>query len=53
MERHNYENNSEYYLPISRQDAVSGIEIGIIDDLGRDLKSRLRGATYLVVLEME
>lgn len=53
MERHNYENNSEYYLPISRQDAVSGIEIGIIDDLGRDLKSRLRGAPYLVVLEME
>ena len=53
MERHNYENNSEYYLPISRQDALSGIEIGIIDDLGRDLKSRLRGAPYLVVLEME
>ena len=53
MKRHNYENNSEYYLPISRQDAVSGIEIGIIDDLGRDLKSRLRGAPYLVVLEME
>jgi len=53
LERHNYENNSDYYLPISRQDALSGIEIGIIDDLGRDLKSRLRGATYLVVLEME
>jgi flagellar biosynthesis protein FliQ len=53
MERHHYESNSNYYLPISRQDAVSGIQIGIIDDLGRDLKSRLRGATYLVVLEME
>ena len=53
MERHHYESNSEYYLPITRQDALSGIEIGIIDDLGRDLKSRLRGATYLVVLEME
>ena len=53
LERHNYENNSDYYLPISRQDAVSGIEIGIIDDLGRDLKSRLRGAPYLVVLEIE
>lgn len=53
MERHHYESNSNYYLPISRQDAVSGIQIGIIDDLGRDLKSRLRGAPYLVVLEME
>jgi hypothetical protein len=53
MERHHYESNSNYYLPISRQDAVSGIQIGIIDDLGRDLKSRLRGAPYLVVLELE
>lgn len=53
MERHNYENNSDYFLPITQKDALSSIEIGIIDDRGRDLKSRLRGAPYLVVLELE
>jgi hypothetical protein len=53
MERHHYENNSPYFLPITQKDALSSIEIGIIDDRGRDLKSRLRGAPYLVVLELE
>lgn len=53
MERHHYENNSPYFLPITRQDALANVQIGIIDDLGRDLKSRLRGGSYLVVLEME
>lgn len=53
MQRHHYENNSPYFLPITQKDALSSIEIGIIDDRGRDLKSRLRGAPYLVVLELE
>jgi flagellar biosynthesis protein FliQ len=53
MERHHYENNSPYFLPITQKDALSSIEIGIIDDRGRDLKSRFRGAPYLVVLELE
>lgn len=53
MARHHYENNSPYFLPITRQDALANVQIGIIDDLGRDLKSRLRGGSYLVVLEME
>ena len=53
MERHHYESNSPYFLPITQKDALSSIEIGIIDDRGRDLKSRLRGAPYLVVLELE